>query len=85
VPDALTIIRDSQDVQDVAGLIVVSNRRNVRHHPLLRFGAAPVDVAVYAITMRRTATMVDAFEHVESLSHVARAPDCVGLSVRRQG
>jgi hypothetical protein len=47
VPDALIVIRGSRDSSRTSsGLVVVSNRRNVRHHPLLRFGAAPVDVTV---------------------------------------
>lgn len=46
VPGAWNVIRDSGVIQDVADMDLVGNRRNVRHHPLLRFGAAPVDVTV---------------------------------------
>jgi hypothetical protein len=83
VPDALTVIRIRRSRQDVAGLVMVSNRRNVRHHPLLRFGAAPVDVTVchsHAATgERRTRPDLSA-----SLSHLARALDSVELSVWRR-
>jgi hypothetical protein len=82
VPDALTVIRIRRSRQDVAGLVVVSNRRNVRHHPLLRFGAAPVDVTVCHSYCgdRRTRPDLSA-----SLSHLARALDSVELSMWRRG